>query len=125
MNKIIKLTYYNISLKKISTLEFSSSRIKEKFKKESLFVLNLEGKSMQPLILDKSLLIVSLDYGEIIDKSLYIIEHEKNLWLKQADISNHKMRFISINKDFSHIIYEKEDIRIIAKVLLDLGLSPK
>ena len=43
---------------------------------------------------------------------------DENMWIKKASIIDSNEFFVSINPDFSHLTYKKEDCRIIARVVL-------
>ena len=117
MENVITLEYYNQSLKQKEVLHFSPSLLKEKPRISSLFVIKLEGESMQDLIQDKSLLVASLDADTLSDGCLYLLDHENTLWLKKAKKIKNTFVFVSINKKFSHLVFKEEDIRVVAKVL--------
>lgn len=117
MENLITLEYYNQSLKQKEVLHFSPSLLKGKPRISSLFVIKLDGESMQDLIQDKSLLVASLDVDTLSDGCLYLLDYENRLWLKQAKKIKSTFVFISINKKFSHLLFKEEDIRVVAKVL--------
>ena len=56
--------------------------------------------------------------GEVKNNSIYIIEHDKQIWIKKAKITKTENKFISINPKYLHLEYKFEDVRIIAKALL-------
>lgn len=99
-------------------LEFSSSLLENKYNLNSLFTLIVDGKSMQPLIQNRALVVADLSQKDIIDGSIYLVSHENKVWIKKAKIYKGKTTFISVNKEYSHLIFFKEDIHLIAKVLL-------
>ena len=117
MQDLITLEYYNQSLKQKEVLSFSSSLLKGKPRISSLFVIKIEGESMQDLIQDKSLIVASLDVDALNDGCLYLLDYENKLWLKKAKKTNNAFVFISTNEKFSHLHFKEEEIRIVAKVL--------
>lgn len=119
MNKI-KLEYHQEIDNKIvkKELEFEENLIKVPYSKTSLFVSKVKGKSMQPVIFDNSLVVADLSQKEFEDEAIFLIEKDENMWIKKASLMEQKEFFVSINPDFSHLAYKKEDCRIIAKVLI-------
>ena len=99
-------------------LEFSSYLLKLPYKLESLFVSKVEGKSMQPVINDAALVVADLSQNEFLDNSIFLVYYEDKMWIKKSQIIDNIEYFVSINKDSSHLVYRKEEVRIIAKVLL-------
>ena len=116
----IKLEYHQIidgnAVRK--ELEFQSDLLKLPYSKKSLFVSTVEGRSMQPLIKDRSLVVADLSQKEFEDGAIFLIEKDQNMWIKKASTIEKKDFFVSINPDYSHLVYKKDDCRIIAKVLL-------
>ena len=116
----IKLEYHytvdNTVIKK--ELEFEENLIKVPFSKTSLFVSKVEGESMQPLIMDNALVVADLSQKDFENESIFLIYKDENMWIKKASLIEQKEFFVSINPDFSHLVYKKDDCRIIAKVLL-------
>jgi len=99
-------------------IEFSSSLIKESYSLSSLFITKVDGQSMQPVILDEALVVADLSQNEYIEDGIFLVYYEDRMWIKKAkDISDGKY-FVSINPDYSHLVYKKEEVRVIAKVLL-------
>lgn len=99
-------------------IEFSSSLIKESYSLSSLFITKVDGQSMQPVILDEALVVADLSQNEYIENGIFLVYYEDRMWIKKAkDISDGKY-FVSINPDYSHLVYKKEEVRVIAKVLL-------
>lgn len=117
MKDLITLEYYNQSLKQKEVLHFSPSLLKGKPRISSLFVIKLDGESMQDLIQDKSLLVASLDVDTLSDGCLYLLDYENALWLKKAKRIKNTFVFVSINKKFSHLVFKEEEIRVVAKVV--------
>ena len=116
--KIIKLSYFDFEKNIKEEIQFSSSLIKEEFEESSLYVIKIKGESMQDLIMNDSLIVSSLKIGEIKHNSIYIIEHNKDIWIKRAKITDSKKIFVSINKKYLHLEYKLEEVRIISKALL-------
>ncbi len=119
MNKI-KLEYHREIDNKIvkKELEFEEDLIKVPYSKTSLFVSKVKGKSMQPQIADKSLVVADLSQKEFENEAIFLIYKDDNMWIKKASLIEQKEFFVSINPDFSHLVYKKKDCRIIAKVLI-------
>lgn len=116
----IKLEYHQIidenAVRK--ELEFHTELLKVPYSRKSLFVSTVHGESMQPLIKDRSLVVADLSQKEFEDEGIFLIEKDENMWIKKASNIEKKDFFVSINPDFSHLVYKKDDCRIIAKVLL-------
>ncbi|MFX4232956.1 S24 family peptidase [Aliarcobacter butzleri] len=116
----IKLEYHYLVNNEVikKELEFEENLIKIPFSKSSLFVSKVEGKSMQPLIMDNALVVADLSQKDFENESIFLIYKDENMWLKKGIIINSNEFFISINPDFSHLTFKREDCRIIAKVLV-------
>ena len=116
----IKLEYHYLVNNKVikKELEFEENLIKIPFSKSSLFVSKVEGKSMQPLIMDNALVVADLSQKDFENESIFLIYKDENMWLKKGSIVNSNEFFVSINPNFSHLTYKREDSRIIAKVLI-------
>ena len=116
----IKLEYHYLVNNEVikKELEFEENLIKIPFSKSSLFVSKVEGKSMQPLIMDNALVVADLSQKDFENESIFLIYKDENMWLKKGSIINSNEFFVSINPDFSHLTYKKEDCRIIARVVL-------
>jgi phage repressor protein C with HTH and peptisase S24 domain len=116
----IKLEYHQEIAGKIEKkeLEFSKDLLKTPYKINSLFVIQVDGKSMQTLINDKALVVADLSQKEFEDEAIFLVYKDGRMWIKKAKIIDEKEYFISINPDFSHLIYKKEETRVIAKALL-------
>ena len=99
-------------------LEFSKDLLKSPYKLESLFVIQVDGKSMQPLINDKALVVADLSFKEFGNDGIFLVYKDNKMWIKKAKTIDNKEYFVSINPDFSHLIYKKEESRIIAKAIL-------
>lgn len=116
----IKLEYHQeIDLKIVKKeLEFSKDLLKKTYALESLFVIQVDGKSMQPHINDKALVVADLSQKEFENKGIFLVYKDDKMWIKKALIIDEKEFFVSINPDFSHLVYKKEDSRIVAKAIL-------
>lgn len=113
----INLQYTDIfDNNKIKELIFSKYLIDEKFKKESLFALIVDGKSMEPVIKDKAVIVVDLSQKYLLDNAIYILYYEDKMWVKRYNLE--KRTFVSINPKFSHLVYKEEDIYLVGRVLL-------
>lgn len=116
----LKLEYYEIQNSKVEkkVLEFSKELLKEPYCVDSLFVIKVEGKSMQPKINDQALVVADVSQKEFIEDAIYLVEKENQMWIKQAKEINQEKVFTSINPDFSHLVYAYGEVRVIAKALL-------
>ncbi len=116
----IKLEYHQEIAGKIQKkeLEFSKDLLKTPYNITSLFVIQVDGKSMQTLINDKALVVADLSQKEFEDEAIFLVYKDDRMWIKKAKIVDEKEYFVSINPDFSHLVYKKEETRIIAKALL-------
>ena len=116
----IKLEYHQeIDLKIVKKeLEFSKDLLKQPYALESLFVIQVDGKSMQPHINDKALVVADLSQKEFENNKIFLVYKDDRMWIKKAKIIDNKEYFVSINPDFAHLVYEKKDTRIIAKAIL-------
>jgi phage repressor protein C with HTH and peptisase S24 domain len=99
-------------------LEFSKELLKEPYRIDSLFVIKVDGKSMEPKINDQALVVADLSQKEFEDGSIYLVFYENKMWIKQAKVEEGESLFVSINPVFSHLVYKKEEVRVIAKALL-------
>lgn len=117
---IISLDYSEIIDGKVHNkkLEFSKYLLKEPYKLESLFVSKVEGKSMQPVINDEALVVADLSQNQFISDNIFLVYCENRMWIKKSTLINGVEHFVSINSDYSHLVYKRDDVRIIAKVLL-------
>lgn len=99
-------------------VEFSSFLLKKPYKLESLFVSKVDGQSMQPVINNGALVVADLSQNIYENEQIFLVFYENKMWIKKARITEGIEYFISINKEFSHLVYKKDEVRIIAKVLL-------
>jgi len=115
----IKLEYHQEIDGKVvkKELEFSKDLIKVLYNQNSLFVSQVDGKSMQPLIKDKALVVADISQKEFENEAIFLIYKDNKMWIKKASLIDEIEHFVSINPDFSHLVYKREDCRIIAKVL--------
>ena len=116
----IKLEYHQeIDLKIVKKeLEFSKDLLKQPYALESLFVIQVDGKSMQPHINDKALVVADLSQKEFENNGIFLVYKDDKMWIKKALIIDEKEFFVSINPDFSHLVYKKEESKIVAKAIL-------
>ena len=116
----IKLEYHQEISGKIQKkeLEFSKELLQTPYNLTSLFVTQVDGKSMQPFISDKALVVADLSQKEFEDEAIFLVYKDEKMWIKKAKIIDKQEYFVSINPDFSHLVYKKEETRIIAKALL-------
>lgn len=114
---IIKLDYTDIfDDQKVKNLSFSKHLINSKFKEESLFAVLVDGKSMQPIINDRAVVVADLSNKKLIDENIYLLYYENKMWVKKYSLEN--KNFFSINPNFSHLIYKENEVHIVAKVLI-------
>lgn len=102
-------------------LKFSEDLLKEPINRGSLFVIKVDGESMQPTIQDRSLVVADLSQKTVKDKGIYLVYYENKMWIKQAKQETDGMKFVSINKAFSHLVYNQTDVRVIAKAVLSFN----
>ncbi|RXK11524.1 peptidase [Halarcobacter mediterraneus] len=119
MNTIkLEYTYYKDGEHIKDEFTFNKTLIKEDYSLSSLFISKVEGESMQPLIKDKALVVADLSKKKYEDKNIFLIFKDNKMWIKKANILDDKEFFVSINPNFSHLKYKKEECKIVAKVLL-------
>lgn len=102
-------------------LKFSKSLLPKHVNEKSLFVVKVDGKSMQPVIKDRTLVIADLSKRIPENQKIYLIYYSNRLWIKQAKKETYGMTFVSINKEFSHLCYKEEEVRVIARVVLSFN----
>ena len=115
--KTIKLEYTDIfddNNKK--ELIFSEHLLNKEFKEKSLFCLLVDGKSMQPVINHKAVIVADLSQKELEDEGIYLVYYENKMWVKRYSLE--KRIFYSINPDFSHLVYEENSVHLVARVIL-------
>ncbi len=71
---------------------------------------------MQAVINDKAVIIADLSQKELNDEAIYVVHHGAKMWVKKYDKQN--KIFISINPDFSHLVYKEDEAHIVGRVLL-------
>lgn len=102
-------------------LTFSMNLLPEPVNKESLFVIKVDGESMQPVIKDRALIVADLSQRVVEDQGIYLVYQDNRMWIKQAKQENSDMTFVSINKAFSHLVYNEVEVRVVAKVVLSFS----
>lgn len=113
----ISLEYVDVfDENKTKTLNFSAHLIKQEFNLKSLFANMVDGKSMQPVINHKAVIVADLSQKELINEGIYLVFYENKMWVKRYD--EKKKIFFSINPEFSHLNYEVSSVHVIARVLL-------
>lgn len=113
---MIKLEYKDIfDNNKTKELLIKKQSISEEYSEKSLFALIVDGKSMQPNILDKEVIVVDLSQKILLDEKIYVVHFEGKMWVKKYDETS--QNFISINPEFSHLVYNKDEVHIVGKVL--------
>lgn len=122
---LISLEYIDIldgkNEKKI--LEFPQELLPPHINKASLFVITVDGESMQPLIKDRTLVVADLSQRELQDKEIYLVYQDNKMWIKQAKTEDDEITFVSINKAFSHLVYKNSEVRVVAKAVLGVYLD--
>jgi len=114
---LIKLEYVDVfDENKTKDLVFSKHLIKKDFNEKSLMALLVDGESMQPVINDKAVIVADLSQKILIDESIYLVYYENKMWVKKYNLKEEK--FVSINPKFSHLVYCKDDVHLVAKVIL-------
>ena len=102
-------------------LEFSTSLLKEPVNKSSLFVVKVDGKSMQPVIMDRTLVVADLSQRKLEDGGIYLVYYDNNMWIKQAKEKLSGITLISINEEYSHLVYQEAEVRVVAKAVLSFN----
>ena len=102
-------------------LKFSMDLLPEPVNKESLFVIKVDGESMQPVIKDRALVVADLSQRVVEAEGIYLVYQNNSMWIKQAKQEDTGMTFISINKAFSHLVYNEVEVRVVAKVVLSFS----
>ena len=117
---LINLEYIDVinGVEKKRTLEFSKDLITEPYKRESLFVIRVDGCSMEPLINDKNLVVADLSQTALKNNEIYLVYKDNKMWIKQVRIINEHICFMSLNKQYAHLVFESNDVRVVAKALL-------
>lgn len=114
---LISLEYTDVfDDNKTKEVVFSKSLLKKSFNEKSLMALLVDGKSMQPVINDRAVIVADLSQKELQDDAIYLVYYENRMWVKKYDLKSEE--FVSINSDFSHLVYKKDEIHLVAKVIL-------
>ena len=114
---MIELEYTDVfDDNKIKKLQFSKHLITNQYNDKSLFAVLVDGKSMQPLIKHKSVIIADLSNKVLDNDGIYLLYYENKMWIKRYNLK--KKNFFSINPEFSHLIYNLNDVHLVGKVLL-------
>lgn len=71
---------------------------------------------MQPVINDRAVIVVDLSQKKLLDNGIYVLHYEAKMWVKKYDMKTET--FVSINPSFSHLVYKKDDVHVVGKVLL-------
>lgn len=102
-------------------LEFSADLLPQDVNRDSLFVIRVDGASMEPKIRDRALVVADLSRRELEDGGVYLVYEGERLWIKQASNDEGCMRFISVNPAFAHLVYTEEQVRVVAKAVLSFN----
>lgn len=101
---------------KIKQLVFSKHLIEKPFNEKSLFTLMVDGQSMQPVINHKSVIVADLSQKTLEEGGIYLVYYENKMWVKKYSSDNEN--FFSINCEYAHLVYNKDAVHIVARVLL-------
>lgn len=99
-------------------LVFSSSLIRPPFLRTSLFVIRVDGRSMEPLIGHDALVVADLSQKDYEEGAIFLVYQDDRMWIKKASIVDNTECFVSLNKGYEHLVYSASEVRIIAKALL-------
>lgn len=114
---LIKLNYIDIfDNNEKKELIFSDSIIKTQYKKESLFAVLVDGESMEPVINNQAVIVADLSQKELENDGIYLLNYDNRMWVKKYDLK--EKQFISINSNFSHLVYKQDDVHLVARVIL-------
>lgn len=102
-------------------LKFSTDLLKEPVNKDSLFVIKVDGESMQPVIMNRTLVVADISQREIKDGCVYLVYYDNKMWIKKAEQKLNEMIFVSINEAYSHLVYKEEEVRVVAKAVLSFN----
>jgi phage repressor protein C with HTH and peptisase S24 domain len=97
-------------------LVLSKHLIHKEFNQKSLFALLVDGKSMQPVINDRAVIVADLSAKELVHDAIYLLYYGEKMWVKKYD--EKKEIFFSINPNFSHLVYPQNKIHLVARVVL-------
>ena len=101
---------------KVKNLTFSKHLINKSFNEKSLFVTLVDGKSMQPIINHKAVIVSDLSNKKLENNAIYLLYYENKMWVKRYNEKN--KNFLSINPNFSHLVYKEDKVHLVARVLL-------
>ncbi len=114
---MINLEYTDVfDNNKTKEIKFSKNLIKTPYNEKSLLAILVDGKSMEPVINHKAVIVADISNKKLENGSIYLIYYENKMWVKKYDSKN--KTFISINPNFSHLIYKEEEIHLVARVIL-------
>lgn len=99
-------------------LVFSSSLIQHPYTPASLFVIRVEGQSMEPVIRHDSLVVADLSQKDFEDGAIFLVHKDDRMWIKKASLVEGEEYFVSINEGYEHLVYRSGDVRIVARALL-------
>lgn len=102
-------------------LKFSTDLLKEPVNKDSLFVIKVDGESMQPVIMNRTLVVADISQRELKDGCVYLVYYDNKMWIKKAEQKLNEMIFVSINEAYSHLVYKEEEVRVVAKAVLSFN----
>lgn len=90
---------------------------------KALCIFKVKGDSMEPMILDKELVIVQTDDKEIVDNKVYAICIHDDVYIKRLfkDITNSKVTMRSDNKNYPDKEISLDKFTIIGRVVFLLG----
>lgn len=71
---------------------------------------------MQPLIKDRAVIVMDLSQKKLIGEDIYVVHYESKMWVKK--FSSKDGTFVSINPDFTHLVYKKDEVNIVGKVII-------
>jgi len=119
--KTITLEYVDIfDENKTKELIFSQHLISKPFKKESLFVSLVDGKSMEPLIKHRAVIVADLSQKNFINGAIYVVYYKNKMWVKKCNLAN--KTFMSANPKYSQLIYSFKDVHVLGRALLTFTL---
>lgn len=76
---------------------------------------------MQPAIKDRALVVADLSQKELKDGGVYLVYYDNKMWIKQAKEKLSGITLVSINEEYSHLVYKAEDVRVVAKAVLSFN----
>lgn len=116
----ISLEYYEKIDDRWETREliFSSALIQRSYSHASLFVIRVDGQSMEPFIQHNALVVSDLSQKEYENGSIFLVYKDDRMWIKKASVIEGKEYFISLNEGYEHLVYLSSEVRIVAKAIL-------